>query len=152
VKKYGTKKWEEIAAFMPKRCGRQCRNRYFNSLMDTLKKGPWAPEEDAIVLDKHSEIGAHWVQISKFLPGRSGNDVKNRWYKFLSKRVAAGQVDFPRLTSPVSRPAIDLAREIQTFCEGQQSLMADFRDEKAAWDLFPATDGSGALSLEFIRP
>jgi hypothetical protein len=147
VKKYGTKKWEEIASFMPKRCGRQCRNRYFNPLVDNLKKGPWTAEEDALVMDKYAEIGAHWVQISKFLLGRSGNDVKNRWYKILSKKFASSGEHVSLAPSSNLRPTIDLAREIQSFCDSQQSLLADFRDDKATWDfLFAAEE-----PLEFGR-
>ncbi|OHT17520.1 Myb-like DNA-binding domain containing protein [Tritrichomonas foetus] len=86
VKKFGTKSWEEVAKYMPRRCGRQCRDRYNNYLLENFTKGPWTAEEDNLINSKYDEIGAHWVEISKLLPGRSGNDVKNRWHKTLSKR------------------------------------------------------------------
>ena len=86
VKKFGTKSWEEVSKFMPRRCGRQCRDRYNNYLLENFTKGPWTPEEDNFINQKYDEIGPHWVEISKMMPGRSGNDVKNRWHKTLSKR------------------------------------------------------------------
>jgi hypothetical protein len=147
VKKYGTKKWEEIASYMPKRCGRQCRNRYFNSLVENLKKGPWTAEEDALVMRKYGEIGAHWVQISRCLIGRSGNDVKNRWYKILSKRFNQSREATGMPMLPGIHPTIDLAREIQSFCEGQTSFLSDFREDKATWDFLFAGDEP----LEFGR-
>ena len=85
VEKYGTKNWEEISKHMPRRCGRQCRDRYCNYLEPGLSSTEWTEEEDALVLELYSKYGNHWVEISKHLSGRSGNNVKNRWYKYLYK-------------------------------------------------------------------
>jgi hypothetical protein len=70
---------------MPTRSARQCRDRYKNYLIDDLVTEAWAPQEDAVIVEKFHEIGPKWVEISKFLNGRSGNHVKNRWHKHLSK-------------------------------------------------------------------
>jgi hypothetical protein len=81
----GTKSWEEIARFMPDRTARQCRDRYKNYLLENLITEPWTPEEDEIVIRQFHVIGPKWVQIGKMLSGRSGNNVKNRWHKHLSR-------------------------------------------------------------------
>ncbi|OHS97230.1 hypothetical protein TRFO_36583 [Tritrichomonas foetus] len=75
--------WEEIATFMPGRNGRQCRDRFNNYLYTSISKNPWTDQEDDIIIKKYYEIGPHWTEISKFLVGRSGNNVKNRFHKHL---------------------------------------------------------------------
>jgi hypothetical protein len=85
VERLGTKSWDEIAQYLPDRSARQCRNRYKNYLLDSLMTDPWTPEEDAILIRKFHQIGPKWVEIGKLLSGRSGNNVKNRWYKHLCK-------------------------------------------------------------------
>ncbi|OHS94139.1 Myb-like DNA-binding domain containing protein [Tritrichomonas foetus] len=81
----GIHNWEEVSTHMPGRTARQCRDRYNNYLFKEISSTNFTAEEDAIILQKYSEIGPHWVAISQYLVGRSGNNVKNRWYKFLSK-------------------------------------------------------------------
>ncbi|OHS97144.1 hypothetical protein TRFO_36701 [Tritrichomonas foetus] len=82
----GPHRWDSIAESMPGRSGRQCRDRYKNYLMETLKNGPWTPEEDELLTKKYIEYGSHWSLISKFFPGRSTNNIKNRWYTYHQKR------------------------------------------------------------------
>lgn len=92
----GIRNWEDVAAYIPGRTARQCRDRYNNYLFKEISTSTFTPEEDAIILQKYSEIGPHWVAISKFLNGRSGNNVKNRWYKFLSKVCVHDINGFPQ--------------------------------------------------------
>jgi hypothetical protein len=53
--------------------------------MDTLVNRPWSPEEDSILIERYHLLGPKWVEIGKLLNGRSGNNVKNRWYKHILK-------------------------------------------------------------------
>lgn len=87
VEQFGTKSWEKIAKFMPNRCGRQCRDRYSNYLDSRLFKRDWTPEEDELIVSYYRALGPHWVDIAKHLDGRSGNNVKNRWHKYISKTL-----------------------------------------------------------------
>lgn len=102
VSQFGTKCWEEISRYMPGRCGRQCRDRYNNYLVENLYKGPWKFDEDKFVVNKYKEIGPHWVEMSKMLPGRSGNDVKNRWHKYLFKHYHEFQ--YSMVSPPAKTP------------------------------------------------
>ncbi|KAK8892109.1 hypothetical protein M9Y10_029331 [Tritrichomonas musculus] len=86
VKKYGIQSWEEIANHMQRRTGRQCRDRYNNYLSDNFKKGSWTEYEDKLIISLYQKMGPHWLNMSKSLPGRSGNDIKNRWHKTLVKK------------------------------------------------------------------
>jgi len=48
----------------------------------------------------HRELGSAWVEISKRLPGRTDNAIKNRWNSSMRKRYAATGA-----ASPCKRPA-----------------------------------------------
>jgi hypothetical protein len=39
----------------------------------------WTEEEDRILIGAHRNFGKRWSSISRFLPGRSENAIKNRW-------------------------------------------------------------------------
>lgn len=84
----GAKLWGRVAASIPGRTAKQCRERWVNNLDPQLKKTPWSPEEDAILVAKQKEIGNHWSEIAQFLPGRPDNSVKNRWYCMINRSYA----------------------------------------------------------------
>ena len=48
-----------------------------------LKKGPWDPEEDVLIIDRRKTMG--WADIAKEM-GRSPNAIKYRWNSFSKKR------------------------------------------------------------------
>jgi hypothetical protein len=115
VEQLGTKNWDDIAAQLPGRSARQCRDRYQNYLVESLVDYPWTPEEDAILCEKVRQIGPHWVAIAKYLHGRSGNHVKNRWHKHLSKVEFPPQVAGPPAVVPPPLP--DPAKPVVNLCE-----------------------------------
>lgn len=82
---YG-KKWAKIAAHLPGRHGKQCRERYVNHLDPNLKKGEWTDDEEAILVALHSHHGNRWAVIARQLPGRSDNDIKNHWYSTIQRK------------------------------------------------------------------
>jgi hypothetical protein len=49
----GEKDWNKIAGVVEGRTSRQCRERFKNHLKEGIKKGPWSPEEDSLILKVH---------------------------------------------------------------------------------------------------
>lgn len=86
VKIYG-EDWEAIAKKLHGRTPKQIHDRYINYLRDGLKKEPWTKQEDDILIEMYKSIGSKWSKMMTKLPGRSGNDIKNRWHKHLFKNV-----------------------------------------------------------------
>lgn len=72
-------KWCEVAAKLKGRIGKQCRERYLNYLDQNIKKSEWTDEEDKILFELQRVIGNRWCEIAKVLPGRSENNIKNRF-------------------------------------------------------------------------
>ena len=94
--RYG-KKWAKIAQHLPGRQGKQCRERFVNHLDPALKKGEWADDEEAILIAMHQHHGNRWANISKHLPGRSDNDVKNHWYSTVQRKFMQHGKDVSRV-------------------------------------------------------
>lgn len=85
VFEFGSYNWAKISDLMPGRSAKQCRDRYCNYLSAPHSNYPWTPEEDEVLLSLLPLVGPKWVEISRHIPGRSGNNTKNRWYKHLCK-------------------------------------------------------------------
>lgn len=83
--------WSAIAAKLGGRSGKQCRERYHNHLKNDIIKGQWTPEEDDIIKSLQLQHGNQWALISKALPGRSDNSVKNRWHILNRKAPTRGK-------------------------------------------------------------
>jgi len=89
VRTEGPKHWNQCAEYITGRTGKQCRERWFNTLNPQIKKGEWTPEEDFIIFETYRAFGSQWTKIAKKLNnGRTENAIKNRFYSTL-RRIAA---------------------------------------------------------------
>jgi hypothetical protein len=88
IKVEGSHKWSQCAEFISGRSGKQCRERWSNTLSPNVKKGNWTLEEDYNIFNLFSVYGSKWSKIALNFPGRTENSVKNRFYSTL-RRIAA---------------------------------------------------------------
>jgi hypothetical protein len=105
---HGTKTWTELAASLPGRIAKQCRERWMNHLDQNVRQIPFTQEEDRLLIQLHEQYGNKWERIAAMMPGRSANQCKNRWNSCLSKRINPEFVPptrgRPRKNQPAGQP------------------------------------------------
>ncbi|KGL82673.1 snRNA-activating protein complex subunit 4, partial [Tinamus guttatus] len=84
--------YKKIAYYMEGRDSTQLIYRWTKSVDPSLKKGPWTPEEDAMLLSAVKKYGARdWYKIRTEVPGRSDAQCRDRYLKALHCDVKKGK-------------------------------------------------------------
>eukprot|EP00871_Galdieria_phlegrea_P002953 jgi/Galph1/3659/GphlegSOOS_G2370.1 len=78
VEKWGHQ-WTFISRSLPGRTPYQCFYHYNWAIKPGLKKGPYSPYEDEILLKYYEKLGAKWTKIQKYLPWRASSSLQKRW-------------------------------------------------------------------------
>lgn len=84
---------------LPERTGKQCRERYVNHLNPRLKHTDFTPLEDATIWRLYATIGTQWAKMSKVIPGRTDNNLKNRFHN-LKRQLQRDEDSRKRATEP----------------------------------------------------
>ncbi len=106
VARHGARNWSAIAEAIPGRSGKQARERWKNHLDPALKKGAWTVGEDALIAAGYRAHGNKWSAIARRIPGRSDNDVKNRFNCAIRTRLNIAPL------KPCRKAAHGLARAV----------------------------------------
>ncbi|NXD74968.1 SNPC4 protein, partial [Halcyon senegalensis] len=84
--------YKKIAYYMEGRDSAQLIYRWTKSVDPSLKKGPWTPEEDAMLLAAVKKYGeCDWYKIRTEVPGRSDAQCRDRYLKALHCDVKKGK-------------------------------------------------------------
>ena len=63
---------------LPNRTAKSCWQRWTYE-MQGKKLDTWTEDEDHRIVDLIEKFGTSWSKISKYMPGRSNNQIKNRY-------------------------------------------------------------------------
>jgi hypothetical protein len=91
VQANGAKSWSKLAAMLPGRIGKQCRERWINHLNPEISHAAFTPEDDKMIVELHGQFGNKWAKIAAIMRTRSCNAIKNRWNSVLAKAAERTQ-------------------------------------------------------------
>ncbi|GMI41990.1 hypothetical protein TeGR_g8253 [Tetraparma gracilis] len=153
VAEHGVTMWSKISDALGCRSGKQCRERYHNHLDPSVKKGSWTREEDALILTLQKKYGNSWAKITSFLPGRTDNAVKNRyWSATRSKARREKLVDVRgRSASSASSASYEAAERGSVGSADEQSVgVVSASGSDSDYEAYAASPARGSLhSLHF---
>ncbi|NWW63015.1 SNPC4 protein, partial [Ifrita kowaldi] len=87
--------YKKIAYYMEGRDSAQLIYRWTKNVDPSLKKGPWTPEEDAMLMAAVEKYGEKdWYKIRREVPGRSDAQCRDRYLKALHWDVKKGKWSF----------------------------------------------------------
>lgn len=89
VTMHGAKNWLFIASQLPGRTDLQCLQQWYRTLDSKVVKGKgtWTPSEDQSLVEKVAELGRKWTEVAAFLPGRMGNQCRERYLNHLDPTI-----------------------------------------------------------------
>ena len=64
---------------------RQIRDQWRNYINPNIENKDWSEQELKLLVDKYNLFGPKWDYISKFLPGKSVNNIKNKYFSIMLK-------------------------------------------------------------------
>jgi Myb-like DNA-binding domain len=139
-------KWTVVAHSLPDRTGKQCRERYVNHLNPRLKSSDWTPIEDATIFHLYNTIGSHWAKMSKIIPGRTDNGIKNRFHN-IRRQYEREDTHRMRLSSVEDFPDEIRHDRLRKFPEHLTGKSADLWDMKSAVGVLAAQSVLGGSNV-----
>ena len=74
----GNLNWNQLSEVFPGVKGRFLKDRWVNHLDPSIKKQPWSWKEDQILKKCYLRYRNNWAEITKFLEGRTVNQIRGR--------------------------------------------------------------------------
>lgn len=133
-------KWSIVAQSMTDRTGKQCRERYVNHLNPRLKSSDWSPSEDATIFHLYNTSGSQWAKMSKMIPGRTDNGIKNRFHN-LRRQLEREDEHRVRLSKPQDFPDEIRLERLRTFPRQLRGKSDEL------WEM---SDGIGVLAAQSV--
>lgn len=76
--------WKAIASKMLVKNSRQCKDRWEKYLSPSISHSPFSVDEDILILKHYNAIGPKWMQIARYINGRTDVLIKAR-FRYLMK-------------------------------------------------------------------
>lgn len=83
--------WTKISEHFPCHPLASVQKRWRKKYDPKIKKTRWTPEEDNMIIRLFEVEGGNWIKISKAMPGRLPESIKNRFYGTLRKRLSTDE-------------------------------------------------------------
>ncbi len=81
--------WAAISRLIKVRNWKQIRDRYTNHLDPNVSLKSFSPDEDEMVFKLHNIYGAKWKLYTKSLPNRTADQIKNRFYSTIKRKISS---------------------------------------------------------------
>ncbi|OHT06301.1 Myb-like DNA-binding domain containing protein [Tritrichomonas foetus] len=118
VAQYGEENWELIFSKMKTRNLRQVKERWYNSLSETVKKEKWTDEEDDLLLTLYDTHGSHWKIYEKYFIGRASYCIRNR-YRSLTCRKGIKKKHMKEIQQQLKK-TIQHSQRVEQNVNGEQ--------------------------------
>ena len=86
LKENPTTSWRTVAEHIEGKTAKQCRERYQHFLAPTVERKPWTADEDFSLCCMYHALGPKWAVMASSFPGRTNQDLKNRFNWHLRNR------------------------------------------------------------------
>jgi hypothetical protein len=89
-----------------------------------VKKGNWREDEDKIIFRLYREFGPKWTEMTKYLPERTENSIKNRFYSTIRKAKvkSSDESSNSAMDSLIPAPETAINLQVVTLLQGMQKL------------------------------
>lgn len=84
-------RWAEVARRIGTKTGQQCAQRWRHRVNPDIRKEKWTSQEDALLATLVDDIGFHWADISRRIPGRTDQQCMGRWKRHLDPSIRRGE-------------------------------------------------------------
>lgn len=150
ITKFGPHKWSHIANLSTDRVGKQCRERWHNHLSPHIKKECWQKSEEWILFICHQLMGNKWSDISKHLPGRADNSLKNNWNSIMRKNMPNMKLKLTMAIELYKKFPLKFSKKYPPF---EQNIIKQIIDKNCLnkdWDIINENDDSSDLRIKNI--